>query len=364
MSDSCGTKSTVNTEEVFDLSTALNPHSRSAVLAGLLAAAVAALTVLALTPSAPAEIVKPLVTLGPTTILNGVATVSGTLGPESSGAELTVNGQRLAVDAVGRFAGAVNLNGQSALTFSLKNPTTGRESTTTIPLSTNILGPGGILGPGILDALEQAAVALTEPIGGLNTDGLPIRIEGSVGDPASLASLKLNGQELLGSLDGNRGFSLELPGTTKVITLTATDRQGVYQTYTVPTSPTAATGTARTVAAAAANGVKIAKIRYITKSVRRTKRLRMVVTVKDRQGRLIRNAVISVRSKYARRLVRNPRVKKTNKVGQAAFLMKARNRAFGKRLVMVTLAKTPSAKASKATSVRIPKLRKAAARRK
>jgi hypothetical protein len=347
------------------LSTALTPHSRSAVLAGLLAAAVAALTVLALTPSAPAEVVKPLVVLGPTTVLNGIATVSGTLGPESSGAELTVNGQRVAVDAVGRFAAAVNLNGQSALTFSLKNPTTGRESTTTIPLSTNIVGPGGLIGPGILDALEQAAVALFEPVGGFTvTDGLPLRIEGSVGDPASLASLKVNGQELLGSLDANRGFSLELPGTTKVVTVTTTDRQGVYQTYSAPTSPAATAGTTHTVSAKAAQGVRIAKIRYITKNVRRTKRLRMVVTVKDRQGRLIRNAAISVRSKFARRIVRNPRAKKTNKVGQAAFLMKARNRAFGKRLVMVTIAKTPTAKASKASSVRIPKLKKAAARRK
>jgi hypothetical protein len=341
------------------LSTAFPPHSKSAVLAGLLAAAVAALTVLALTPSAPAEIVKPLVTLGPTTILNGVATVSGTLGPESSGAELTVNGQRVAVDTAGRFAAAVNLNGQSALTFSVKNPTTGREATTTIPLSTNIIGPGGIIGPGILDALEQAAVALFEPIGGLNTDGLPIRIEGSVGDPASLASLKVNGQELLGALDANRGFSLELPGTTKVITLTATDKQGVYQTYAVPTSPAAG----HTIAAKAAQGVRIAKIRYITKNVRRTKRLRMVVTVRDRRGLLIRGATVSSRSRYARRIVRNPRSKKTNKAGQVAFLLRARNRAFGKRLVMVTVAKTPTAKASKASSVRIPKLRKAAARR-
>jgi hypothetical protein len=343
------------------LSTALTPHSRSVVLAGLLAAAVAALTVLALTPSAPAEVVKPLVVLGPTTVLNGIATVSGTLGPESSGAELTVNGQRLAVDAVGHFAGAVNLAGQSALTFSVKNPTTGRVATTTIPLSTNIVGPGGLIGPGILDALEQAAVALFEPVGGFTvTDGLPLRIEGSVGDPASLASLKVNGQELLGSLDSNRGFSLELPGTTKVITLTSTDKQGVYQTLSVPTSADAA----RTVAASAAQGIQIARIRYITSNVRRTKRLRMVVTVKDRRGLLIRNAAISVRSKYARRIVRNPRAKKTNKVGQAAFLMRARNRAFGKRLVMVALAKTPTAKASKASSVRIPKLKKAAARRK
>jgi hypothetical protein len=348
------------------LSSTLSPQSRSAVLAGLLAAAVAALTVLALTPSAPAEVVKPLVVLGPTTVLNGIATVSGTLGPVSSGAELTVNGQRLAVDAAGRFAGAVNLNGQSALTFSVKNPTTGREATTTIPLSTNIVGPGGLLGPGILDALERAAVALFEPVGGFTvTDGLPLRVQGSVGDPASLASLKVNGQELLGSLDANRGFSVEVPGTTKVITVTSTDKQGVYQTLFVPTTAVpASTEATRTVAASAAQGVRIAKIRYITKNVRRTKRMRMVVTVKDRRGLLIRNATVSVRSRYARRLVRNPRIRKTNKVGQVAFLMRARNRAFGKRLVMITLAKTPTAKASKVSSVRIPKLKKAAVRRK
>ena len=336
------------------------PHSRSVLFMGLLAAAIAALTVLAVTPPAPAEVLSPAVVLGPTTVVNGIATVSGTLGAESSAAELTVNGQRLAVDVVGHFAGAVNLNGQSVLTFAIKNPETGMESSTTIPLTTNVVGPGGLIGPGVLEALEQAAVALFEPVGGFNvTDGLPIRVEGNVGDPSSLSSLKVNGQEVIGSLDSDRGFSVALPGTTKLITLTATDKQGVYQTLSVQT------GTARTVAAAGAVGVRIAKIRYITKNVRRTKRLRIVVTVKDQRGLLIRNAVVSVRSKYARRIAGKPRAKKTNKVGQAAFLIRARNRAFGKRLVMVTLAKTPSAKASKATSVRIPALKKrATARRK
>jgi hypothetical protein len=327
---------------------------------GLLAAAMATLIVLAVTPSAPADVLSPAIVLGPTTVVNGIATVSGTFGAESSGAELTVNGQRLAVDAVGHFAGTVNLNGQSSLTFEVRNPETGRETSTTIPLTTNVVGLGGLIEPGVLDALKQAAVALFEPIGGFNvTDGLPIRIEGNVGDPSSLANLKVNGQEVIGSLDSDRGFSVALPGTTKLITLTATDKQGVYQTLSVHT------GTAHTVAAAGAQGIRIAKIRYITKNVRRTKRLRMVVTVKDNRGLLIRNAAVSVRSKYARRIAGKPRAKKTNKVGQAAFLIRASSRAFGKRLVMVTLAKTPSAKASKATSVRIPAVKKrATARRK
>jgi hypothetical protein len=150
------------------------------------------------------------------------------------------------------------------------------------------------------------------------------------------------------------------------VSVTATDTQGVSQTSTVPVvhgSSMFTTAAGKSVSAAGALGVRIAKIRYITKNVRRTKRLRIVVTIKDRRGLLVRKATVSVRSKFARRIFRNPRAKKTNKVGQAAFLLRARNRAFGKRLVMVTVAKTPTAKASKASSVRIPKLKKAATRR-
>lgn len=327
--------------------------------AGLAVASLATAALLAaVAPSAPAEIFGPGLVLGPTSIVNGTAVISGTVGAVNSGAELTVNGQKLLVDSGGRFAGTVNLGGQSNLVISLKNPVSGKEQTTTIPLNTNIVGPGGLIGPEILEALEKAGVELFEPIGG--TGGLPITISGSVDDPSSLAGLQINGQDVLGALGSDRTFTVNVPGTTKEITLSATDNQGVNHYFTVPATATAGS----TVAAENAQGVRIAKVRYITKSVKKTKRFRMIVTVRDNRGLLIRGATVSVKSAQAGRIVRNPKAKKTNKVGQIAFLLKAKNRAFGKRLVMVTLAKTPKAKATKKTSVRMPRLaRKAAARK-
>jgi hypothetical protein len=337
---------------------------RHIAIMGLLAGAVTALAMLAMTtPSAPGEILSPAVTLGPVTIANGTATVAGSLGVPHSDVKLWINGQPLGIDAAGHFAGAVNLNGQSHLILRLGNAA-GEVTSVTIPLTSNIVGPGGVIRPDVLAALQKAAVSILKPLEGFRIqDQLPLRIEGSVADRGSLVGLTINGKDVLSLLGTDRVFTVQLPGTTKEVSVTATDNQGVSQTSTVPvlhTSSMFTTPAGRSVAAAGALGVRIAKIRYVTKNVRRTKRLRIVVTVKDRRGLLIRNASVSVRSRFARRIVRNPKAKKTNRVGQAAFLLRARNRAFGKRLVMVTLAKTPTAKASKASSVRIPRLKAAA----
>ena len=325
--------------------------------AGLAAASLCTAALLAaVAPSAPADIFGPALVLGPTSIVNGTAVISGSVGATNSGADLTVNGQKLLVDAGGHFAGTVDLGGQSSLVISVKNPITGKEQATTIPLTTNIVGPGGLIGPEILDALEQAGVELLEPVGG--TNGLPITISGDVEDPSSLSELTINGQDVLGAMGSDRTFTLTVPGTTKQISLSATDKQGVNQYFTVP----ATTRGRQTVAAADAQGVRIAKVRYITKSVKRSKRFRMVVTVRDSHGLLVRGATVRVRSAQAGRILRNPKAKATNKVGQIAFLLQARNRAFGKRLVMVTLAQTPKAKATNKTSVRIPRLARKPAR--
>jgi hypothetical protein len=322
------------------------------------AAVVGALAVFA--ASAPGEVLSPAITLGPTTVLNGTATVTGHVGVPSTGAQLAINGTPVAIDALGNFAAVLNLGGQSNLTFRLAN-SGGEITSLNLPLNSNIVGPGGVISPGVLTALEQAAVSIVKPLDGFKiTDELPLKIEGRVGDGSTLAGLTVNGKDVLGFIGEDRGFSITVPGTTREITVTSTDRQGVTSTTTYPVVQSAS---ATSVAAAAAQGIRIAKIRYITKNVRRTKRMRMVVTVRDRRGLLIRNATISVRSRYARRIFRNPKAKKSNRVGQAAFLMRARNKAFGKRLVMITLAKTPSAKVSKSSAVRIPRLAKRRAAR-
>ena len=70
----------------------------------VLAFTIAALA-LAFARPAHADTVGPVVSLGPTTVLNGVAVVSGTVGEPMSGATLSVNGQPLTINAAGQFAG-------------------------------------------------------------------------------------------------------------------------------------------------------------------------------------------------------------------------------------------------------------------
>jgi hypothetical protein len=93
------------------------------VLAGL--AVLASLAVALVGPTAAgAENVAPQIKLGPTTILNGLAVVSGSVSDESSAAQLTINGQPVDVAAGGTFAGIVNLYGQSVLSLALSSPGT------------------------------------------------------------------------------------------------------------------------------------------------------------------------------------------------------------------------------------------------
>jgi hypothetical protein len=324
--------------------------------------------------SATADVVKPLVVLGPTTVLNGTAVVSGTLGFPASAAELTINGQPVAVDVAGSFAAIVNLGGASKLSLALRN-SKGETMTTSIPLTTNIVGPGGLIAPSVLADLEQAAVTILKPLDGFKIlDNLPLRVEGSVLDKEKLAELKVNGYDVLGQIGADHHFSVQVPGTTKVITISLIDRQGVSQTTEVPvehaTSPPASGSTpsspvGRTVEASEAVGVQIARVRYFTRGIQRTKRLRVVLTVKDRRGFLVRNAAASVRSVKPRWIARNPKAKRTNSLGQASFVLTAGDVAFGKRLRLVILAKTPQAKHRKAGSVRLPsRTRSATAQRK
>jgi hypothetical protein len=96
-------------------------------------------------------------------------------------------------------------------------------------------------------------------------------------------------------------------------------------------------------------------VRYYKQAALRTHRLRMIVTLRDRRGLLVRGAKITVRSTKAGRLVRKPRTSLSGRKGQATFVLRLRAAAFGKRLVVVTLAKTPRAKVSRKTAVLVPR---------
>lgn len=327
-------------------------------------AALASAIVLLLAPPANPDAATPLVSLGPVSVANGTATLSGSLtGAPAAGIQLHVNGQPLGVNADGTFAGTVDLAGQSALTVTARNPASGETVTTQIPLTTNVLGPDGLIPGTVLDALRQAGISITVPEDGfVSLDGRPIQIGGSVLDRDQLTELKVNGVDVLERLTSTGTFTQTVPGTSREVSVTATDRQGVSQTTAfgvTPMSSVISTPAGPSVAAAGAVGVKIAKIRYITKLVRSKKRFRMIVTVKDNRGRLIRNATIRVRppnSQVRRKFViGKQRTKKSGKTGQANFLVLVRKHALGKRLFMLTVALTPTAKTQKTTSARMPK---------
>ena len=261
-----------------------------------LAAVACSLIALVGAGSAPGDVVTPVVSLGPTTVANGVAAVSGTLtATDPSSAQLSVNGQPLGLDAAGAFAGIVNLNGQSNLSLTVKNPANGEVSTVSIPLTTNLVGPGGVISPTVLSSLEQAAATVTKPLGGfVSIGGQPISVTGGVGNTGQLASLSVNGIDALSLLHPNGTFAIPVPGTSKEVTVLMTDRQGVSIENRYPAAAQAAFVSAKN-----ALGVRIASIRFYTKGIKKTKRVRMIVTIKDRRGLLVRGAKVSVRSMRA-----------------------------------------------------------------
>ena len=108
-----------------------------------------------------------------------------------------------------------------------------------------------------------------------------------------------------------------------------------------------------TVSARNAVGIRIAKIRYIRKGAVRTHRIRMIVTVRDQRGRLIRGATIRVTAK-GHKLAKRPKATRSGSRGRATIALRVNRSAYGKRLVTVTVARTPHAKAKKRSAVRVP----------
>ena len=344
------------------MSSPASTHLRSWAPLSFFAATLAALA-LAAGPSARADLLQPALNIGPVSVADGTATLSGSLGGNPSTARLSVNGQPVGVAADGTFTATVNLGGQSELTLTVVNPT--GAVTTRIPLTTNVIGPGGVIPPTVLDALEKAAISLTRPVDGFTIlDGLPLTVTGSVADRSQLAALTLNGVDLLKALRPDGTYAQTIPGSSERVTVSATDTAGVSQTTTYEirhTSSVISTPAGASIAAAGADGVRIAGVRYQLKGVKKTKRVRMTVTVKDRRGRLVRDTIVRVRVanfQVRRKYVRGgQQAKLSTRLGRATFVLRVTRKAFGRRVFTVAVAKTPNASAKRTTSMRLPRMK-------
>jgi hypothetical protein len=300
----------------------------------------ATLATLAFIPAAtPAN--TPLIKLGPITVLNGTAMVAGSIGSQVSGVKLSVNGQPLGIKTSGAFAGVVDLNGADTIVLVLSRPATGVVVTLRIPLLGRTVIPGSVL-----DSLVQAGIAILQPVA---KPGQPIVVTGSVGDVSQLVGLTVNGVDAM-SLFQNGTFIVPLPANTGQVQVDASGANGTTETIDTPVFRPFST---TTVSASSALGIRITKIRYVRKGATRTHRIRMIVTVRDRRGRLIRGATIRVAAK-GHKLAKRPRATRSGLKGRATIALRLRASAYGKRLVTVTVAKTPRAKARKTSAVRVP----------
>jgi hypothetical protein len=125
-----------------------------------------------------------------------------------------------------------------------------------------------------------------------------------------------------------------------------------------PAGSSGASGSAKksatTIAAANARGLKISAIGYLTKRIRSTKKLGVRVTLRDADGNLIRDAIVSIKGvPGAKNTIDCAHAAYTNSAGVAAFTVPVSAKLLGKRLVLSVAARTPSRRVSRIGAVRL-----------
>ena len=207
-------------------------------------------------------------------------------------------------------------------------------------------------------ALAEDPIASVGPLGAGGTT-----VTGSAhDDPAASVCI---GDDQLG-LGGPSGPSLVVPtdamcaasagGTTSVSNSGTSGTSSNTSSTGNTSSSTGGTAAAGAVSAAEAVGLRIVRVRTNLKRVRANKSFRLFVTLKDRTGRLVHGATVSVVRVPGRTTASGLRAVKSNRVGTAQIGVRVKRSQFGKRLFVRVAARTPKARAVVQRSVRLPKL--------
>lgn len=116
--------------------------------------------------------------------------------------------------------------------------------------------------------------------------------------------------------------------------------------------------TAATVAAGSAVGLRISAVRKLMKNVGVRRSFRLLVTLRDTRGLLVRGAIVSVsRVPGSQATVSGLHAGFSDKRGVATILVPVTKRMFGKKLFVKIAARTPKARAVALRSVSLPRLR-------
>jgi len=112
------------------------------------------------------------------------------------------------------------------------------------------------------------------------------------------------------------------------------------------------------VSALHARGVKIARIRYQLQGTKTHQHLRLLVTLRDRQQRLVRSAIVSLGGiAGAKSTLSGLRAAFSNRNGQAAFVVSLTKSMLGQRLLLQIGVRTPAAHTLAVASLPLPKQR-------
>jgi hypothetical protein len=160
-----------------------------------------------------------------------------------------------------------------------------------------------------------------------------------------------------GGADGGGGSGTgAAAGGTQSSTQTATNsRSSTSVTRRAAGATSTSSSTQASVSAAGARGLRIALIRSKLIKAKAGNRLRIVVTLRDRQRRLVRSAIVSVgRLPGARTTLPRLHVRYSNQKGQAAFVVPVTKTMLGRRVLFRVRAHTPSAHVLNSGGVLVP----------
>jgi len=124
-----------------------------------------------------------------------------------------------------------------------------------------------------------------------------------------------------------------------MLSLAATDTKGVSETQNRQIG---------------AGGIRISRVRFDTHAVVLKHRLRVTVTTTDRLGRSVSGARITASATKRGFLSRRPETALSGRHGAVTFTLRLRSTALSRRLVLLIVARTPSARARRTTAVRLP----------
>jgi len=289
-------------------------------------------------------------------IENGAAVITGHVDAEV----VEVNGQVVVVAENGAFSASIDLSADALVLEVLGSPN--EHVTITIPIDV-LLATGG---KGVLNGLVDAGIAVDTPAEGFRVvDGQMPLVEGRVLDDSNLEALEVNGIDVLSRLGDDGLFSIDLgssPSSStsrETVTFVARDQRGVTQSSiftTTSVKSTIATRAGTSVSAAGARGIVISRLALDSRFLRSAKHVRVLVTVKDRRGYLIRGASLRLRAMPAKHVANGAlRAAFTNRVGKAQFAFRLKASAFkGGLLTIAARAATPKSTATKKVALRLP----------